>query len=276
MPDAAFAVFPTSNPPLGLPPMTLHPFLDHPRPTPIAHRGGSLEAEENTLPAFEHAVRLGFRHVELDVHLTADGVVVVHHDDTALRMFNDPRAIADMTWADLQTLRSAGGAGVPQLADIFHNFPDLFVNIEAKSDAVVPALAEVIRRCNALNRVCIGSFEPTRTQQARSLLGDRLCWSPARNGVAALWAAGWGLPAPATTFPVVQIPTHYKGIPVVTPRFVRAAHARGVLVQVWTVDDEPQMHQLLNTGVDALMTDRPTLLRQVLIQRGQWPQPATL
>jgi glycerophosphoryl diester phosphodiesterase len=248
----------------------LHPFLDHPRPTGIAHRGGSLEAEENTLPAFEHALSLGYSHVELDVHATCDGVVVVHHDPTADRMFADPREIAQMTWAEVSALRSAAGASVPRLDELLSTFPQLFINIEAKSDDVIEPLAKVLRRADALRRVCVGSFVPERTQGLRRLLGSGLCWSPAHRGVAALWALGWGLPAGQIDFPVVQVPTHWKGVPVITRRFVKAAHARGILVQVWTVDDGAEMKRLIDLGVDAIMTDRPTLLREVLQRRGMW------
>lgn len=248
---------------------TVHPFLDHPRPTAFAHRGGSLEAEENTLPAFERAVALGYTHVELDVHLTADGAVVIHHDDSLLRVFGVDRPVAGLTRADLATVRSPGGAAVPLLSELLHSWPGLHVNIEAKSDAVIAPLAEVIRRADALDRVCIGSFAPERTKAARAALGPRLCWSPAHAGVARLWARGWGLPLP-TGFPVAQVPVRWRGIPVVTPRMVRAAHACGIQVQVWTVDDAAEMDRLLDMGVDGLMTDRPTVLKAVLQRRGQW------
>ncbi len=247
----------------------LHPFLDHPRPTAFAHRGGSLEAEENTLPAFERAVGLGYTHVELDVHLTRDGQVVIHHDPTLQRMFGVDLAVADLTMADLAGIRSPGGATVPLLAELLHAFPALCVNIETKSDAVVPALAEVIRRAGALERICVGSFAPERTAAARVAMGPGLCWSPAHAGVARLWACGWGLPL-ACDFPVVQVPVAWRGIPVVTARLVRAAHVRGIAVQVWTVDDAPEMERLLDLGVDAIMTDRPTVLKSVLQARGQW------
>ena len=247
----------------------LHPFLDHPRPTAFAHRGGSLEAEENTMPAFAHAVGLGYTHVELDVHLTRDGAVVIHHDPTLQRMFGVHRAIADLTLADLAAIRTKGGATVPELAELLHAYPALNVNIEAKADAVIAPLAEVIRRAGALDRICIGSFAPERTAAARAALGPGLCWSPAHAGVARLWACGWGLPLPCG-FPVVQVPVEWRGIPVVTARMVRAAHARGIPVQVWTVDDEAEMDRLLDLGVDALMTDRPALLKAVLQRRGQW------
>lgn len=248
-----------------------HPFLDHTRPLAIAHRGGALEAEENTLPAFMMAVGLGYSHVELDVHASADGQVVVHHDDTLARMFDDPRRLDALPWAELRRLRTRGGAALPLLAEVLDAFPDLHLAIEAKSDAVVAPLADLLTRMEALDRVCVGAFAPARTERLRAKLGPRLCWSPAHAGVARLWLSGWGLPLlPAGHFPVVQVPTQFKGLAVVTPRMLRAAHASGIQVQVWTVNDADQMERLLDMGVDALITDRPSLLREVMDRRGQW------
>lgn len=248
----------------------VHPFLDHPAPIAIAHRGGALEAEENTLPAFARAVSLGYGHVELDVHATRDGAVVVHHDPTLQRMTGDPRAIADLSLAELRAVRTPGGADIPLLADVMESWPALFVNIEAKSDAVVEPLAALLRRMAAVGRIGVGSFRPARTRRLRAALGDGLCWSPAHRGVLGLWLRGWGLPLPPGPAPVVQVPERFSGIPVVTQRFVRAAHRAGISVQVWTVNERPAMERLLDIGVDGIMTDRPTLLRQVLRERGQW------
>lgn len=247
-----------------------HGWLDHPRPIAIAHRGGSLENDENTMPAFAHAVALGYRHLETDVHLTADGAVVIHHDATLERLTGDPRPIAALTLRELRGLRTRRGAGIPCLAELLETFPDACVNIEAKSDAVVEPLARLLTRMGALPRVGTGSFDARRTARLRALLGDALCWSPAYRGVFALWCRGWGLPLRTGGFPMVQVPRAYRHIPVVTRRFVRAAHRRGVQVQVWTVDEEEAMHALLDIGVDGLMTDRPTLLRDVLRARGEW------
>jgi len=246
-------------------------FLDHTPPLAIAHRGGAQEAEENTLPAFAHAVSLGYAHVELDVHATRDGEVVVHHDATLARMTGDPRPVAALDWAQLSRLRTHGGAAIPRLAEVFDAFPDLCLTIEAKSDAVVEPLAEVIRRTGAVERVCVGAFRAARTRRLRELLGDRLTWSPAHAGVARLWLRGWGLPLPPGDFRVVQVPLTFRGIPVVTRRFLRAAHRAGIRVQVWTVDAQSEMERLLDLGVDGIMTDRPSLLKEVLIRRGQWP-----
>ena len=246
-----------------------HPFLDRRGPIAFAHRGGSLEAEENTMPAFERAVALGYGHVELDVHLTKDGEVVVHHDASLARVFGVDRLVSDLTMADLAGITSKGGATVPRFADVLSSFPDLKINIEAKSDEVVEPLAEVIRHADALDRIGIGSFSASRTARARALLGPDLIWSPAHGGVARMVAAGYGLPF-RPEFRCIQVPVRWKGIPVVTPKFVRAAHQAGVQVHVWTVDDEAEMINLLDMGVDGLMTDRPTLLREVLIRRGEW------
>lgn len=247
-----------------------YPFLDHLRPLAVAHRGGSLEAEENTMEAFARAVALGYTHVETDVHATRDGVAVIHHDATLARMTNDPRAIADLDWADLARVRTHGGAAIPRVETFLEEFPDLRATFELKCDRVARPLSEVIRRAGALGRVCVGSFAPARTAEIRALLGPGLCWSPAQSGVLALWLAGWGLPLPKPDFAVVQVPPMHKGIPVVTPRLIRAAARRGIDVQVWTVDDGAGMDRLLDMGVGAIMTDRPTVLRDVLIRRGQW------
>lgn len=248
----------------------MHGYLAQPAPVAIAHRGGSLEAEENTLPAFARAVAMGYGHVETDVHLSADGHVVIHHDPTLARMTGDPRAVAALTLAELRALRTPGGAGVPLLSELLEEHPALKVNIEAKADAVVEPLARLLTRMGALDRIGTGSFKPARIARLRVLMGDGLCWSPAHRGVLGLWLRGWGLPLPTGGFPVVQVPEAFRGIPVVTPRFLRAAGAAGVLVQVWTVDDAARMHALLDMGVHGLMTDRPSVLKAVLQKRGQW------
>jgi len=248
----------------------LHPFLDHPRPLAIAHRGGSLEAEENTLPAFAHAVALGFSHVELDVHATADGQVVIHHDPTLERMTGDPRAIADLTRDELRAVRTRDGAEIPALADLFEAYPDLFVNIEAKSDAVVEPLAALIRATRRQSRCGFGAFQGARIVQLRDLLGDGICTSPDWRGVLAVRLAGLGLPMARPEAQMLQVPPVWRGIPVVVPSFLRAARRFGMPVHVWTVNEGAEMVRLINMGVDAIMTDRPALLRDILRKRGDW------
>ncbi|TVP71257.1 MAG: glycerophosphodiester phosphodiesterase [Rhodobacteraceae bacterium] len=260
-----------STPKGGMSDLAIHPFLRHPGALAIAHRGGSLEAEENTMAAFAHAVALGYSHVELDVHATCDGTIVIHHDPDLTRICADPRRIAELDLPTLRGVRTRAGAQIPLLADVLNAYPRLHLTIEMKSDAVVAPLCKLLDRMQVLDRVCLGAFAPARTAAARKLLGARLLWSPAHGQVARLWARGWGLPLPLALFQVVQIPVTWKGIPVLTRRFVRAAHDAGVKVQVWTVNDRPEMERLLDLGVDGIMTDRPEALRDVLRARGQWP-----
>jgi glycerophosphoryl diester phosphodiesterase len=226
-----------------------------------------LEVEENTMAAFAHAVALGYTHIETDVQATRDGVAVIFHDDTLERMTGEPERIADLTWDEISRRRTRGGAAIPLLEDVLAEWPGLRINLEAKADAAVDPMAQAIRRADALDRVCVGAFDVKCTARLRELLGPGLCWSPAHAGVLGLWLRGWSLPARRPEFPVVQVPLAFKGIPIITPRFIRAAHAHGVQVHVWTVDAEAEMDRLLDMGVDGLMTDRPSLLKEVLARR---------
>lgn len=247
-----------------------YPFLDHPQPLAFAHRGGGLENEENTLAAFSHAASLGFRYIETDVQASRDGVPVVFHDADLARMTGEPGRIGDHDWCNLAQMRTRGGEPIMRLEDALGGFPVTRFNIEAKSDAAVEPLAQAILRCDAVERICIGGFDIDRTLRLRRLLGENICWSPSYRGVLGVWLAGWGLPMTTGAFPALQIPRSFRGIAIATPRFIAAAHARGMQVHVWTVDEAPEMDRLLDMGVDGLMTDRPSLLREVLMRRGAW------
>jgi glycerophosphoryl diester phosphodiesterase len=116
-------------------------FLDHPRPIAFAHRGGGLEAEENTWPAFENAVALGYTHIETDVQASRDGVAVVFHDDKLERMAGHPAAVQALDWADLAPIRTRGGNRLVRLDELLSAWPGLYVNIEPKSDDAVAPIA---------------------------------------------------------------------------------------------------------------------------------------
>ncbi|SFP62366.1 glycerophosphodiester phosphodiesterase [Tranquillimonas alkanivorans] len=251
-------------------PAATHPFLDHPHPLAFAHRGAAGPAEENTMPAIERAVALGYVYIETDVQATRDGVAVLFHDETLERLLRVPGRVRDLTWDELRNLRMPSGASVARLDDVMRAFPDRRFNLDAKTDAAVEPMARTIADLDACDRVCVGSFSAERTARLRELLGGRLCWSPARGGIARLWLAGWGLPMPNLRFHAAQIPPEHRGIPLTTRRVLRAAHRRGIQVHVWTIDAPDEMERLLDLGVDGLMTDRPEVLKDVLVRRGQW------
>ena len=131
-----------------------HPFLDHPLPLAFAHRGGSLEAEENTDVAFAHATALGYSHVETDVQATRDGVAVIFHDDTLTRMTGEDVRVDALTWAELKTRRTKGGNAIPRLDEVLASWPGVFFNLEAKADPAVAPIAEAIKAAGAFARLC--------------------------------------------------------------------------------------------------------------------------
>lgn len=245
------------------------PFLDHPGPLPFAHRGGAGDWPENTMPAFEGAVALGYRYVETDVHVTADGVLVAFHDESLDRVTDRVGLIRELPWSEVSAARVDGREPIPLLEDILGTWPDLRVNIDPKHDSSVDALVASIRRTGAIDRVCIGAFSDRRLARIRAELGPTLCTSLGPKGIAKLKAAGFGVPG-APPSPCAQVPVRSGRVTVTDARFVRAAHRLGLQVHVWTIDEPAEMHRLLDLGVDGIMTDRPATLRQVLEERGQW------
>ncbi len=252
-------------------PSSAWPVLDQPGPLAFAHRGGAGDWPENTMPAFEHAVSLGYRYVETDVHVTADGILVAFHDDHLDRVTDATGAIAELPWREVRAARVDGEEPIPLLEDILGSWPELRVNIDPKHDGSVEALAAVIRATGSIDRVCIGAFSDRRLARLRALLGPRLCTALGPRGTARLRGASWRIPTGRLVAGCAQVPVAAKGIRIVDEAFLTAAHARGLQVHVWTIDDADEMVELLDLGVDGIMTDRPQVLREVLEARGQWP-----
>lgn len=241
-------------------------YLDRPGPIAFAHRGGTGHAPENTLPAFQHAVGLGYEYLETDVQVTADGVLVAFHDDDLTRTCGVHGKISELPWSDVRTARVDGREPIPLLDELFETFPGVRFNIDCKSDDAVHALVAAIGRHRAQHRVCVAAFSDRRLARLRRLLGPDVCTALGPAQIASLRLVG--------RFPgagrAAQVPVRQGRITVVDRRFVASAHRRGVAVHVWTIDEPDEMHRLLDLGVDGLMTDRPEVLRDVLIERGAW------
>ena len=243
-----------------------HPYLEWDGPIPFAHRGGASDAPENTMPAFEYAVSLGYRYVETDVQVTADGVLVAFHDDDLRRTCGRDGRISRLPWSDVRTALVDGRAPVPMLDDLLGAWPDLRVNIDCKSDAAVDALVAALRRHDALHRVCLGAFDDRRLARLRAALGTGLCTSLGPLAVASMRFG----PRPRPKGLAAQVPVRQGPLTVTDERFVERCHALGVAVHVWTIDDPVEMGRLLDIGVDGIMTDRPQALREVFETRGLW------
>ncbi|MEU8653397.1 glycerophosphodiester phosphodiesterase [Streptomyces sp. NPDC048737] len=248
-----------------------HPYLDHPGPLAFAHRGGAAGGLENTVAQFRRAVEAGYRYIETDVHTTRDGRLVAFHDATLDRLTDGTGRIADLPWADVRRARVGGRETVPLFEEVLETFPEVRWNVDVKAEPALHPLLNLIARANAWNRVCVGSFSEARVMRAQRLAGPRLATSYGTRGVLNLRLRSWGVPATVRRSAVAaQVPEAQSGIQVVDRRFVRSAHARGLQVHVWTINEADRMHRLLDLGVDGIMTDHIDTLRQVMVDRGVW------
>lgn len=244
-----------------------HPFLDHALPIPMAHRGGASDWPENTMPAFVGATELGYTYIETDVQATSDGVLAAFHDDDLQRTCGRAGRISALPWSDVSTARVDGREPIPLLSDLFEAFPEHRINIDCKTDAALQPLIDELRRHDALDRVCVGSFSHRRLRSIRREFGAKVCTSMSPQEVA-LWRAG----RVVRDVPAAQVPVRQGPLPLVTRWMVDLAHRNGVQVHVWTIDEAEEMFRLLEMGVDGIITDRPAVLKQVLQQRGEWAE----
>lgn len=259
-------------------------YLTHERPLFFAHRGGALLAPENTLAAFENGVALGADALELDIQTTREGELVVIHDVTVDRTTNGTGPVSAYTLDELRRL-DAGyrftpdggltypfrekGHGIPTLSEVFEQFPQQRVNIDLKESTAVRErrLWELIRKMGVEERVLVASgdlHEPIL--RFRHFSGGRVATSAsakeARNFVLAHFPRATRLLRPV--YDALQVPEVHRGVRVVSPSMVAAAHRMGLEVHVWTVDERETMERLLSWGVDGIMSDRPDVLAQVM------------
>ena len=262
-----------------------HPYLAGRTPRAFAHRGwhiGELEGLENSLAAFRRAVEEGYTHVETDVHATEDGVLVVHHDATLRRVAGHPGVLRTMPWADLAGVRLRGREPLPRLEEVLEALPDTRFNVDLKAQGAVAPMLRLLERDDVAERVAVASMDESRLQTVRARFGDRVVTGLARRS--ALRLRGRAVTPSLLRRPLdrvlrvhgdlAQLPVRLGALTVIDPAMVAAAHALGIEVHVWTVDRTSEMHRLLDLGVDGLMTDRPDLLRDVLVTRGAWTAPA--
>ena len=263
-----------------------HPFFRGLRPTlHIAHRGGAALAPENTLPPFEAAVERWKTDVlELDLQLSADGELVVFHDETVDRCTDGGGRVDEHDLAALARLDAGHrftpdggrtfpfrgqGVRIPTFREVLRRWPTSRLNVELKVDrpGAAEALAGLLREEGAVERVCVGSELDGVGLRLAELLPEGCHFYPRELLVQAVMALKLGGEPPADErFLVLDMPLHHQGVRLVDAAFVEAARSFGRWVNVWTVDDEEDMRQLVRDGVGGIMTDRPDLLRRILAE----------
>ena len=255
-------------------------------PVNLAHRGASAHAPENTMVAFRLAVETGAGGLELDVHLSRDGHIVVIHDPTLDRTTDGTGAVARMTLDELRGL-DAGynfspeggdtfpyrglGLWIPTLAEVLREFPGVAVNIDMKADlpGIEAAVLNVVREADAEGRALVVSSRRSAVRRFRRMSGGRVSTGASRweTGVFLAFCRLYLERLLVPAYDALQVPLRHRGIPLVNRRFVDAAHGRNVRVDAWTINEAGEMRRLLDLGVDAIMTDQPETLAGVLQER---------
>ena len=257
-------------------------FFESDRPMVIAHQGGEGLRPSNTLIAFENAVDLGVDVLEMDVHSTSDGTLVLIHDDTVDRTTDGSGRVKELTLAELQQLDAGDywtpddgatypyrgqGVRIPTLEEIVTAFPEMKYNIEIKQvdPSIAVPLCKLLRHYGLTDRALVASFHPTAMNEFRaacpevatSMVEDEIRPFFILNTVflGALYSP------PGTAF---QVPEYSGNLHVLTPRFVRGAQRNNVAVHPWTIDDPADMARFLDMGVDGIITDRPDLMLELL------------
>lgn len=248
----------------------------HPRRL-YAHRGASAERPENTLPSFERAVELGVDALELDVHLTRDGHLIVAHDDTAARMCAAPVAWSALDLADVERLdagwgflapdgtRPFAGTGirVPTFEAVLDAFPQLRINVDIKRSGELGAAAMIaaIERARAGGRVTVASFH-TSTMVAlrrKGFAGETTLSRGEVGSLVSLPAVVWRqLPFTGTA---AQVPVSQGPLRFDRAAFVAKCHSLGLRVDFWVIDDPAEVTRLLALGADGIMTNHPAAVR---------------
>jgi glycerophosphoryl diester phosphodiesterase len=237
-----------------------HPFLGGRHFVGFAHRGGGAENLENSATAFAAASALGFTHIEIDVQATADGVSIVFHDEGLDGVTTGSGRISNLPFSAVTEAQIGGKEPIMSLEEALEAFPDLYFNIDIKTDHALQPTIDVIRRMKCLDRICVASFSDDRLRAAKAALGDKACMSAGPEAVKRLKYASWRLPVAKPSVDCVQVPIRSRRITIVTRSFVKFCQKRGIAVHVWTIDEESDMRRLIRLGVNGLVTDRPSLL----------------
>lgn len=250
----------------------------------IAHRGDSKYYPENSLLAFQSAIDLGVDVIETDVHISSDGIIFVWHDDHSEQLDGDISDICKKSWEELKELdlgylyidndgkRPFSNSGIKLIPfeKVLEEFPNTKFNVDLKdkSRELVEGFLAILERQNAFDRVIVASFHTENLKYIRSL-SDKVVTSFGKSEVLT-WVvlSKLGLLRMVSKFfknipPVIQVPYSSGSLRVVTRRFIKVLHKRGVKIQVWTINEKDQMEHLYKMGVDGIMTDDPRLLIEV-------------
>lgn len=263
--------------------LPIPPVLRSETPYAIAHRGGRQLWPENTLFAMEKAAEMGYSWFETDLHLTKDRQLVCIHDPTVDRTTNGTGLVKDLRLGELQEL-DAGFSHqmdndfpfrsreivIPTLQQIWERFPDAKFVLELKAEGLEEPLVSFMNKHAGWNRVIIGSFRGAWLRSLREASQGQAVTSASRAEVLRKMLGLRPIRDQVSHPPVLQVPPRWRGLRLLTRRLVRSVHESGGQLHVWTINEPSQIRWCLDMGVDAIITDRPDLLKTELVSRGLW------
>lgn len=241
----------------------MKPYLNYSGLAVLAHRGGSIESYENTLASFAYAQSIGCKYIETDVQVSLDGIPYIFHDESLERITGIKSIFSSITSSEIDKIRIFKDHPIPKLDTALKEFPELFFQIDLKTDLVaIPAL-EVIKKNDAEKRVCIASFNSNRLKQVKENYPE-MCLSMGPKEVVKLLLASFGLFKGEIPGDCLQVPIYSHGIKVVTKRFIKFVQSKNLKIMVWTINDKKTLKKLINMNVDGIITDTPKLLTELL------------
>ena len=233
----------------------------------MAHRGGSLEAPENTLESFKYALEIGSDIIETDIQLSSDGIPYIFHDDDLKRIPGIEKNFNELLASEIDELNIFGDHKIPTLEETLKQFPNTKFQIDFKTDEVVDPAIEIINKLPHIKKnLCVASFSSQRLRKIKSKLSD-VTYSMGPHEVLKLLLKSFGIYRGEISGDCLQIPIYRYGIKIVTRRFVDFCKRENIKISVWTINSIEEMDYLIGLNVDGIITDKPKALINLLASK---------
>ena len=228
----------------------------------LSHRGNSKRFIENSFEAFNSVIQMGYKYVETDLRMTLDGEVIAFHDPDLKRLFNLDLQVKDLTFNEIANLFKEKNCSLLTLEDALKKFPKIHFNIDLKVEEVIQDSIKVVTDFNAFDRVCFASFHSSHTEKVLRH-NQNIIVSMGMKDVALFKFFNLH----NKKIKIVQIPLKWKGIKIMTRNLIQKAHKSNLLVHVWTINDRKLINNLIDLGVNGIVTDEPELLMEIMKER---------
>ena len=228
----------------------------------LSHRGNSKKFIENSFEAFNSVIQLGYKYIETDLRMTLDNEVIAFHDPDLKRLFNLDLQVKDLTFNEINNLFKEQNSSLLTLEDALKKFPEIYFNIDLKVSKVIQDSIRVVADLNAFDRVCFASFHSSHT---RKVLRHN------QNAIVSMGIKDIALfkffKFNNKNIKIIQIPLRWKGIKILTRNLIQNADKSNLLIHVWTINDRKTINNLIDLGVNGIITDEPELLMEIMKER---------